>query len=739
MKTARVWTLGLALAFLALACAKGNSGGTTGAGGGSGSCGTNTQMECNGSCIDIASDSQNCGTCGYVCDTGTICQGSTCVCASGFVSCSGQCVPSNTDHCGTSCAACPSGNVCNDGQCSSSCAAGSTMCMDGACSSNTDSGHCGSSCTVCSGGATCNNGACTCAVSGQQNCDGTCIDTSSNINNCGSCGNACGSGQSCSNGTCMGSATGGTTGSGGSGNGGSTGNGGSGTGGSTGNGGSGTGGSTGTGGSGTGGTGTTNQQVLVTSANNAFWKTNGTLTASTATATVMVNDNTVKTQKWEGFGGAFNELGWSYIQLLSASDQAKVMDLLFGADAAHFAIGRIPIGASDYAVSRYTDDETAGDTTLKNFSITEDTKYLIPYAKAALKVNPSLRFWASPWTPPTWMKTTTSSDSNGTACKLVGSTPFDGGCMSATYLTPLATYLSMWVSAYNGMGIPIDTISPQNEPNYAQGYPSCLWNTADYVTFFKGPLATAFPSSGSTKIMLGTMSNGDNGATSFDLKVVQAVEADSAAKAIPKVMGLQWGMLDLYNGLTNGIGPSNFMTGSLPVWATEHKCGNYPWITNTSTSNPATGTNFPAYATTAPNDLAYGVESWAYIRNAINKGGVTAYNAWNMVLDTVGTGNDTTRAWAQDALLTVNTSSKALIVTPAYYVFRHCAQYVQIGAKVVTTSGGDAIAFKNPDGSEVAVMYNSGGATTYTIAIAGKKLQFAMPAAGWATVFVPAS
>jgi glucosylceramidase len=45
------------------------------------------------------------------------------------------------------------------------------------------------------------------------------------------------------------------------------------------------------------------------------------------------------------------------------------------------------------------------------------------------------------------------------------------------------------------------------------------------------------------------------------------------------------------------------------------------------------------------------------------------------------------------------------------------------------------VAYKNPDGSVVAVLYNSGAAkTTYTIAIGGRKLQFAMPANGWATV-----
>ena len=38
------------------------------------------------------------------------------------------------------------------------------------------------------------------------------------------------------------------------------------------------------------------------------------------------------------------------------------------------------------------------------------------------------------------------------------------------------------------------------------------------------------------------------------------------------------------------------------------------------------------------------------------------------------------------------------------------------------------------DGSLVAVMYNSGAAKNYTVAIGGKNLQFAMPGSGWATV-----
>ena len=73
-------------------------------------------------------------------------------------------------------------------------------------------------------------------------------------------------------------------------------------------------------------------------------------------------------------------------------------------------------------------------------------------------------------------------------------------------------------------------------------------------------------------------------------------------------------------------------------------------------------------------------------------------------------------------------------MTPTYYVFRHLSQYAQPGGKVVGTSSNDAIGFKNPDGSVVAVLYSGSGKSNYTVSLGGKKLQFSMPGDGWATV-----
>jgi glucosylceramidase len=679
MKTARVSLVGLFFAVFAAACTPGGGGtgtggtGATGAGGtgGSSSCAAG-QEPCGTECVNLATDSNNCGACGIPCNGGRTCQSSQCRCPAGLLECSGSCVASDAAHCGSCTNVCSAGQVCSGGACTSTCA-GTT---------------CGTAC--CESNQTCTNNAC--------------VDMGGTAGTGGTTGTG---------GSSSGSA--GTTGTAG------TGGRGGGTAGSAG----GRGGTTGT--AGTGGS-VAAMPRLITSAANAYWSTSGTLTAMTGgTATVTVNDGTMM-KAFEGFGGSFNEMGWSYLMMLSQADRDKAMKLLFdGTDGANFVIARIPMGASDYALQRYTLNETAGDTAMTNFSISRDmtaNSGLIPYAKAALAVRGNIRFWASPWTPPTWMKTTSGSV-NSTSCANMGGNAYNGGCMqdNNSYLMGLAQYFVKFVQAYAAQGITIETVAPQNEPNYSQGYPSALWASPVFTKFVRDYLGPALNGM-NVKIMLGTMSNGDNGAQSKDLMVVQNAMGDATARPFFKSIGLQWGMLDLYKQT-----PSMFDQYNIPMWASEHKCGNYPW-------NPA---GYPAYnSTAAPNNHAYALESWGYIRDAI-KAGVTAYNAWNMVLDTVGLGNDTVRDWRQNALLTVNTSSKTLNLTPTYHVFRHVSQYVQPTARVVATSGStDAIAFKNPDGSIVAVMGNAGAANaTYSVAIKGTRYQFSMPSSGWATVVVP--
>jgi glucosylceramidase len=317
------------------------------------------------------------------------------------------------------------------------------------------------------------------------------------------------------------------------------------------------------------------------------------------------------------------------------------------------------------------------------------------------------------------MKTGFKTDDNSAGGPAKKPSYYDGGSMKsdAGTLNAYAQYFKRFVQEYGALGVDIETVAPQNEPTFDQNHPSCRWDAATYTSFvanFLGPAMKAID----VKVMLGLLSNSND--LNSDLVIAKAVLADATATSFLSVAGAQWGMLDEVN--------AGMRLGTLPIWASTHKAGNYPFCGGVTSFCPG------AYnATRAPNDHAYGVESWGYIRNAITKGKVIAYNTPHLVLDKYGLGNDTSRDWKQDALLVADGGK--VNATPAYYVFRHLSQYVVPGALVAGTTGGDAVAFKNPDGSIVAVVYNSGTANSrFIVATGGKKLQFAMPASGWATV-----
>src|SRR5678816_1724346 len=97
-----------------------------------------------------------------------------------------------------------------------------------------------------------------------------------------------------------------------------------------------------------------------------------------------------------------------------SSMQNDLLKELFGSDSNSISISylRVSIGASDLSASVYTyDDMPVGqtDVNLQNFSLRKDQSKVIPVLKAILAINPAIKILASPWTPPTWMKTNNNS------------------------------------------------------------------------------------------------------------------------------------------------------------------------------------------------------------------------------------------------------------------------------------------------------------------------------------------
>jgi glucosylceramidase len=142
---------------------------------------------------------------------------------------------------------------------------------------------------------------------------------------------------------------------------------------------------------------------------------------------------------------------------------------------------RICIGTSDFTgVPYYSYCETPEgetDPDLSNFSIAKDRETTLPIIKKALELNPEMLLFASPWSPPAWMKTTGK---------------LGGGKMLPEFYGPYAQYFVKFLMAYAEEGVPVHAVTVQNEPHMIHpGYPTCFWSgemQRDFIRDHLGPV-----------------------------------------------------------------------------------------------------------------------------------------------------------------------------------------------------------------------------------------------------------
>jgi glucosylceramidase len=376
-----------------------------------------------------------------------------------------------------------------------------------------------------------------------------------------------------------------------------------------------------------------------------------------------------KHQPIEGFGGCFNELGYEALQLLSDEDRNATLHSLFHPNGEHkFSICRLPIGASDYALEWYSLNETDGDYAMDHFSIDRDLLYLIPYIKEALKLNPELKLFASPWSPPTWMKTPKAYN--------YGTLRWEPAILKA-----YALYFVKFVQAYQAEGITIHQVHVQNEVIADQKFPSCVWTGEQLREFIRDYLGPAFDEHGlDTEIWLGTI----NAPESWDEWIkkkdqgfdayAHTVLSDPEAYKYVKGVGYQWAG-------KYGIQRTVQSYPELRYMQTENECGD-------------------------------GENTWFYAKYVFSlyqhyfTNGVNAYIYWNMVLQPKGR---STWGWEQNSMLTVMPESKQVKINPEYYVMKHFSHFVGPNSQRVGLSGnwsGDSVAFKNDEGRYVVVTSN---------------------------------
>lgn len=392
----------------------------------------------------------------------------------------------------------------------------------------------------------------------------------------------------------------------------------------------------------------------------------------------------------EGFGTCFNELGWTSLSLLSAADQETILRELFAPGfGANFTICRMPVGANDFSRQWYSYNETAGDFAMQHFSIANDKETLIPFIRAAQHYNPKIKIWASPWSPPSWMKTNghyaarsvsntnfVSEEwgmdlrgiNNGLAPDKEGHEGTDMFIQEEKYFTAYANYFSRFIDAYRKEGINISMVMPQNEFNSAQVFPSCTWTAAGLTRFIR-VLGPVMKKKG-VDLFLGTIERGNQ-------KLADTVLTDPGCKPYLKGAGFQWAGKDAIAAMHKNY-------PALPLYQTEQECGN------------------------SKNDWKYCVYAWGLMKHYLSNG-ANVYTYWNTSLKQ---GGISTWGWKQNSLVSVDTVNRTYRYNYEYYLIKHFSHFVKPGARRLETSGAftNLLAFINPDKTLVVVACNESDA-----------------------------
>lgn len=417
-------------------------------------------------------------------------------------------------------------------------------------------------------------------------------------------------------------------------------------------------------------------------------------TAGSGSGTVITVNPSTLYQKFEGAGAAMTDSSaWLIANKLSAPQRTALMNNLFtrSGDGVGISYLRVPMGASDFALNSYTyDDMPTGQTdpTLANFSTSHDDAYIIPSLQAALALNPSLRLMGTPWSAPAWMKDNEN---------------LNAGALLPAYKQAFADYHVKFVQAYAAAGLPIDAITPQNEPmNATASYPSMGMSAAEQLDFIKNNLGPAFATAGLSTKILALDHNWD--LSNYPLTILN----DPAAAAY--VDGTAF----------------HCYAGNVANQSTVHNA--YPnkgvWFTECSGG---------AWATDFGDNMSWNMKNLV-IGNFRNWG--KSLLLWNLALDE--SAGPTNGGCANcRGVVTIDSATGAVTYNEEYYILGHVSKFVDPAAyRAESTAYADGqpenVAFLNPDGS-LSLIVHSSAASTFDVEWGGQHFSYSLPAKGTVT------
>ena len=392
-------------------------------------------------------------------------------------------------------------------------------------------------------------------------------------------------------------------------------------------------------------------------------------------STVTLNPS-VKYQEIDGFGAAVTGSSCYNLLRMTAADRSALLHEVFDTvNGAGYIYIRISIGASDFSLEEYTWWDSPG---IENFKMHEyDRRDLIPVLKEILQINPRIKIMGSPWSCPIWMKVNNLND-------LQPHNKWTSGQLNPAYYQDYATYFVKFIQAMEQEGIPIESITIQNEPLNRGNSMSLYMTWQEQAEFIKTALGPKFEEAGlETKIVIFDHNfNYDNIADQQDYpKKIYAISEAAAyidGAAFHAYGGEKEEMLDVHNAAPQKN-----------LYFTEMSIGSWNY-------------SFDGDLIWSMRELGIGT------LNLFNK----AVIVWNLLLDENGAPNRPGGCTTCYGAIEIKSSDyKTLDRKTHYYVMAHLSKVISPGAKRIDfngyeTSGLHMTAVENTDGSYGVVLLN---------------------------------
>ena len=376
-------------------------------------------------------------------------------------------------------------------------------------------------------------------------------------------------------------------------------------------------------------------------------------------------------QSFMGIGGAFTDASAETFAKLPANKQQEFLQAYYDPKKGiGYSFARTTIHSCDFSSGSYTYIKD-GDKELKTFNIDHDRQFRIPLIKKAIAAaGGQLTMFASPWSPPGFMK-----DNNNI---------LNGGKLLPEYYQSWANYYVKFINAYAKEGIPLFGLSIQNEPMATQKWESCIYTAEDERDFLKNFLGPTLQKNGL----------GDKKIIVWDHNRDLMYQRASTLLDDPQAAKYAWGV---------GFHWYETWTGGTPMFDNVRRVKEaYPDKNVLFTEGCV-----EKFSMENIHDWKLGEKYGKSMINDFNNGSI-AWTDWNILLDETGGPNHVGNFCF--APIHANTKTGELIYTSEFYYIGHFSKFIRPGAKRVMSSPSRSAlistSYLNQNGQLVTVVMN---------------------------------